>query len=64
MRQDGGVVQKLGVRDFFSVDEEAVRHEWVPVVEVGELQGDAVSVLEAHSEEQGGVVLQLQVVAA
>ena len=64
MREDRGVVKKLGVRDFIPIDDEAVRHHWVPVVELAELQGDAVAVLERHIEEQGGIELQLQQVTA
>lgn len=63
VHEDGGVVQELGVWDFISVNEKAVWHQRVPVVEMAELQGDAVSVLETHVEEQGGVIGQLQMVA-
>lgn len=64
VREDGGVVEELLVRQLVSVDDEAVGHERVPVVEVAELQSDAVPVLEVGIEEQGGVELQLQHVAA
>lgn len=64
MHKDGGVVNKLGVWDLVSVDEKAVGHQWVPVIELAELQGDAVTVLKARVEEQGGVKFQLQHVAA
>lgn len=43
-----------------SINEEAVRHQWVPVVEVAELQSDAVAVLETLIEKQGGIELQLK----
>ncbi len=64
VHEERGVVKKLGVRDFISVDVEAVRHQRVPVVEVAELQSDAVAVLETRIEEQGRVELQLQQVTA
>lgn len=60
MREEGAVVDELRVRDVLPVDEEAVRHERVPVVEVGELQSDAVAVLETCVEEQGGIELEVQ----
>lgn len=60
MHEEGGVVHKLGVRDVISINEEAVRHQWVPVVEVAELQSDAVAVLETLIEKQRGVELQLK----
>lgn len=62
--EDGGVVQELLVRQLVSIDDEAVRHQRVPVVEVGELQGDTVPVLEVGIKEQGGIELQVQQVAA
>lgn len=46
--------------DFISVNEEAVRYQRVPVVEVAELQSDAVAVLETCVEEQGGIELELE----
>lgn len=63
MQEDGRVVHELRVRDFFPVNEEAVGHQWVPVVQVAELQSDAVAVLETLTEEQGGVELQFKQVA-
>lgn len=62
--EDGGVVEKLLVRQLVSVDDKGVGHQRVPVVEVAELQSDAVPVLEVGIEEQGGIELQLQHVAA
>lgn len=47
-----------------SVDEEAVGHQRVPVVEVAELQSDAVAVLETLAKEQRRIELQLKQVAA
>lgn len=60
MHEDGGVVKKLGVRDIIAINEEAVRHQWVPVVEVAELQSNAVAVLEMLIEKQRGIELQLK----
>lgn len=62
--EDGRVVDELLVRQLVSVNDEAVRHQRVPVVEVAELQSDAVPVLEVGIEEQGRIELQLQQVAA
>lgn len=47
-----------------SVDEEAVGHQWVPVVQVAELQSDAVAVLETLAKEQRRIKLQLKQIAA
>lgn len=60
MQEDGGVVNKFGVWDFISIDKKAVGHQWVPVVEVAELQSNAVAVLETRVEQQRGIELQLQ----
>lgn len=64
VHEEGRVVNELGVQDFMSIDEKAVRHQWVPVVEVAELQSDAVAVLETLFEEQRGIKLQLQQITA
>ena len=64
VHEHGGVIQELGVGDFLSVDEEAVGHQRVPVVEMAELHGDAVIVLKTHIEEQGGIELEIQQVTA
>lgn len=64
MKEYRGVVNKLGVRDLVPADREAVGHQRVPVVELAELQGDAVAVLELRPEEQRGIELQLQQVTA
>lgn len=45
--QNSRVEEELYIGDLISINEEAVRHEWVPVVELAELQGDAIPVLEA-----------------
>lgn len=63
MKEDGGVVHKLGVWNIISINKEAVRHQWVPVVEVVELQSDAVAVLEKLIKKQRGIELQLKQVA-
>lgn len=64
MHEERCVVKKLRVGDVISVDEKAVGHQRVPVVEVAELHGDTVAVLETLIEEQGGIELQLQQVTA
>lgn len=64
MHDDGGVVQELGVGDIVSINEEAVRHQWVPVVKVAELQSDAVTVLDTLIEKQRGIERQLEEIAA
>lgn len=58
--EHGVVEEELLVRQLVSVDEEAVGHQGVPVVQLTELQSDAVPVLEAGVEQQGGIKLQLQ----
>lgn len=63
MHDDGGVVDELGVGDIVSINEEAVRHQWVPVVKVAELQSDAVTVLDALIEKQRGIERQLEEIA-
>ena len=60
MCEDGGVEEELGICHLVSADQEAVGHEGVPVVQLRELQRDAVPVLEVRLEEQRGVELQLQ----
>lgn len=62
--EDRRVEQELCVRKLLSVYVEAVGHQRVPVVELAELQRDAVPVLEMRVKQQGGVKLQLQKVAA
>lgn len=59
-----GVEDELFIGQFISVDEEAVGHHGVPVVELAELQSDPVAVLEVGVEKQAGIELQLQPVAA
>ncbi len=60
VRENGGVEKKLRVLDFFPINEKAVRHQWVPVVEYAELQSDAVAVLVTCIEEHFGIELKLQ----
>jgi len=57
------VEKELCVCELVSVYMEAVRHQRVPVVELAELQRDAVAILEVTVEQQRGVKLQLQKVA-
>lgn len=59
MGEYGGVVYKLIIGDLCSFNEEAFGHEWMPVVKVTELQGNAVLVLEPRAEKQGRIELQL-----
>lgn len=62
--QHAGVVDELLVAVPLPADEEVVGHQRVPVVELVELHGDAVLVLELHPEDELGVELQPQVVPA
>lgn len=62
--ENGGVVEELLVRVLVAINHKAVRHQRVPVVELAELQSDAVPVLEVGIKEQGGVELQAQQVSA
>lgn len=55
--EDGGVVDELLVWQLVSIDDEAVGHQRVPVVEVAELQRDTIAVLEVGIEEQGRIEL-------
>lgn len=64
VHQHGGVEQELLIAVLLGAHSEGVRHEWVPVVEVVELHGNAVAILEVDAEEQLRVKLQLQEVAA
>lgn len=57
------VEDELRVRQFISINEEAVWHQRVPVVELAELQSDTVAILEVGVKEQGGIKLQLQQVS-
>lgn len=57
-------MEKPGVWDVVSIDEEAVRHQGVPVVKVDKLHSDAIAVLELLFEEQGGIKLQLEQITA
>lgn len=60
MCEDGTIVEKLGVWDVISINEEAVGHQGVPVVKLDKLLSDAVTVLELLFEEQGGIELQFE----
>lgn len=57
------VEEELWVGELVPVDEEAVRHQGVPVVQVAELQSDAVPVLERGVKQEGRVKLQMQQVS-
>lgn len=63
VREDGRVKEKLRVRHFISIYEEAVRHQRMPVVQLAELQCDSVSILEGSVKQQRWIKLQLQHVA-
>lgn len=58
------VEDELFVVVFFLLDVESIRHQRVPVVQGVELGCNAVLVLEALVEQQLGVELELEVVAA
>lgn len=60
MHDEGGVEKKVGILNFISINNEVVWHEWVPVVEVGELQSDAVAVLQTPIKKQRGIKLHLK----
>lgn len=64
VHQHGGVEQELLVAVVLGAHLEGVRHERVPVVEMVELHGNAVLVLELDAEQQLRVELELQEVAA
>lgn len=58
------IEDKLLVVVLLLLDVESVGHQWVPVVQGVELRCDAVLVLEALVEQQLGVKLELEVIAA
>lgn len=64
VHEHGGVEQELLVAVLLGAHLEGVGHERVPVVELVELHGDAVAVLELGAEQQFRVKLQPQEVAA
>lgn len=64
VHQHGGVEQKLLVAVVLGAHPEEVGHERMPVVQLVELHGDAVAVLELGPEQQLWVELELQEVAA
>lgn len=55
--EDRGVEEELCVGKVIPVNEEAVRHQGVPVVKVAELKGDTVPVLERGVEQESGIKL-------
>lgn len=63
VRENRSVEEELRVRQFISVNKEAVRHQRVPVVELAELQRDTVPILEVGVKQQGGIKLELQQVS-
>lgn len=64
VQEHGGVVEKLLVAVRFPLDDEGVRHQPVPVIELVELHRDAIPVLELPPEQQLGVKLEAQEVPA
>lgn len=64
VHQYGGVEQELLIAVVLGAHREGVGHERVPVVEMVELQGNAILVLELGAEQQLWVELELQEVAA
>lgn len=64
VHEHGGVEQELLVAVVLGAHLEGVGHERVPVVELVELHGDTVAILELGAEQQLGVKLQPQEVAA
>lgn len=60
----GGVEDKLFIAVVFLLNLEGVRHQGVPVVQGVELRCNAVLVLELLAEQQLGVKLELEVIAA
>ena len=61
--ENRSVEEELCVRQFISVNKEAVGHQWVPVVELAEFQSDTVPILEVWVKQQGGIKFQLQQVS-
>lgn len=64
MSEYGGVEHEISVGDLSSINEEAVRHERMPMVKLIKLHSNAVLVLELGTEEQCRVKFQLKVVSA
>lgn len=64
VRENRRVEEELPVRQLISIDKEAVRHQGVPVVELAELQRNAVPVLELGAKQQWGIKFQFQQVSA
>ena len=61
--EDRRVEDELWVRQLVSINKEAVGHQGVPVVELAELQSNAVAVLKLGVKQHGGIKLQLQQVS-
>lgn len=51
MQKQRGVEGETRVRNVIPIHMEAVRHQRVPVVQVAELEGDTIAVLEALAED-------------
>lgn len=64
VQKQRGVEGETRVRNVIPIHMEAVRHQRVPVVQVAELEGDTIAVLEALAEEQRGIKLEFEQVAA
>lgn len=62
VHEHGGVVEELLVAVLLSLDDEGVGHQPVPVIELVELHGDAILVLELRPKQELGVELEAQVV--
>lgn len=59
MSQNGGVEHEPIIGNLSSINEEAVGHEWMPVIKLIKLHGNSVLVLEFGAEEQGWIKFQL-----
>lgn len=62
VQEHGGVVEELLVAVLFLLDDEGVRHQPVPVIELVELHRNAIPVLELLPKQQLRVKLEAQVV--
>lgn len=58
------VEEELFIRQFVSINKEAVGHQSMPVVELAELQRDTVPILEVGVKQQRGIKFQLEQVSA
>lgn len=50
VKEEWSVVEELFIWHRIAINEESVRHQWVPVVKLAELQSDAVPVLELRAK--------------